>query len=191
VQANEPPPIHAHVLHPDGKATITLDGVVANTGVPRAALTTARAWVIAHAKIVENEKASRPHHVRHHPARHDRGGGLSDGRTVRVALTGLIESLSVFAPLETPEGFASAKAADFSWWLEWDCGATLDVDRVVELALEQAGMAANVDFRRWQDAHGLSLAQAATAIGLSRRTVSQYRTGMRPVPRTVALACKG
>lgn len=28
-------------------------------------------------------------------------------------------------------------------------------------------------------------------IGLSRRTISQYRTGARPVPRVVALACKG
>ncbi|MBS4096634.1 MAG: DUF2442 domain-containing protein [Sulfuricella sp.] len=116
---------------------------------------------------------------------------LSDGRTVRVALNGLVEKLNVFAPLENPEEFATARAADFGWTLEWDCGASLDVDRVIELALEQAGMAANVAFRRWQDAHRLSLAQAAAAIGLSRRTVSQYRTGMRPVPRTVALACKG
>lgn len=116
---------------------------------------------------------------------------LSDGRTVRVALTDLTERLSVFAPLENPGEFASARAADFGWTLEWDCGASLDVDRVVELALEQAGMAANVAFRRWQDAHRLSLAQAAAAVGLSRRTVSQYRTGVRPVPRTVALACKG
>jgi DNA-binding XRE family transcriptional regulator len=117
--------------------------------------------------------------------------GLSDGRTVRFALNGLAERLSIFAPLENPDEFATAKAADFGWTLEWDCGASLDVDRVVELALEQDGMAANVAFRRWQDAHRLSLAQAAAAIGLSRRTVSQYRTGVRPVPRTVALACKG
>lgn len=55
VQANERPPVHAHVLHPDGKATVTLDGVVVNTGVPRAALAAARAWVVAHAEIVEAE----------------------------------------------------------------------------------------------------------------------------------------
>lgn len=117
--------------------------------------------------------------------------GLSDGRALRIALNGLAESLSVFAPLENPDEFATARAADFGWSLEWACGASLDVDRVVELALEQVGMAANVAFRHWQDAHRLSLAQAAAAIGLSRRTVSQYRTGVRPVPRTVALACKG
>lgn len=53
------------------------------------------------------------------------------------------------------------------------------------------GRVANVDFRRWQDRHQLSLTDAAKAIGLTRRTVRQYRTGARPVPRTVTLACKG
>lgn len=116
---------------------------------------------------------------------------LSDGRRLRLNLADLVTRLAVFAPLEDPAEFATAAAADFGWSLEWRCGASLDVDRVIELALEQSGMAANVAFRHWQDAHRMSLAQAASAIGLSRRTVSQYRTGMRPVPRTVALACKG
>lgn len=64
-------------------------------------------------------------------------------------------------------------------------------DRLFELSLEQAGMVENVEFRRWQGKNGLSLTAAAEAIGLTRRTVSQYRTGARPVSRTVALACKG
>ena len=116
---------------------------------------------------------------------------LTDGRVLRVDFAGLAARLAAFAPLENPREFVTATVADFGWSLEWACGASLDVDRVVELALEQAGLAANVAFRRWQDAHRLSLAQAAAAIGLSRRTVSQYRTGARPVPRTVTLACRG
>lgn len=55
VQANEHPPIHAHVLHPDGKATVTPDGEVVNAGVPRAVVAAARAWVVAHAESVEAE----------------------------------------------------------------------------------------------------------------------------------------
>lgn len=117
--------------------------------------------------------------------------GLSDGRRLRIGLAELAARREAFAPLEDPAEFATAAPADFGWSLEWRCGASLDVDRAIELALEQSGMAANVDFRRWQDAHRLSLAQAAAAIGLSRRTISQYRTGVRPVPRTVVLACKG
>lgn len=117
--------------------------------------------------------------------------GLSDGRELRVGFSDLAQRLAAFAPLERPMEFAAGAPADFGWSLEWKCGASLDVDRVIELALEQAGMVANVNFRRWQDAHHLSLTEAANAIGVTRRTVSQYRTGARPVPRTVALACKG
>ena len=115
----------------------------------------------------------------------------TDGRVVRVNLSDLASRLQAFAALEDANEFATAKVTDFGWTLEWDCGASLDSDRLIELALEQAGMAENVFFRRWQDTHNLSLTDAASAIGLTRRTVNQYRTGARPVPRIVGLACKG
>ncbi len=115
----------------------------------------------------------------------------SDGRVLNVDLTDLVNRLNVFAALEDPTEFSTATVADFGWTLEWDCGASLDSDRLIELALEQTGMSENVSFRRWQDTNNLSLADAANAIGLTRRTVSQYRTGARPVPRIVGLACKG
>jgi hypothetical protein len=115
----------------------------------------------------------------------------SDGRVLRVDLADIAGRLQSFSALENPVEFATAKVADFGWTLEWDCGASLGSDRLVEIALEQAGMRENVSFRRWQDAHNLSLTDAASAIGLTRRTVSQYRTGARPVPRIVGLACKG
>ena len=115
----------------------------------------------------------------------------SDGRVLRVDLSDIASRLQLFAALEDPAEFATASVADFGWTLEWACGASLDSDRLIEIALEQAGMAANVNFRRWQDANNLSLTDAAQAIGLTRRTVSQYRTGARPVPRIVGLACRG
>jgi DNA-binding XRE family transcriptional regulator len=115
----------------------------------------------------------------------------SDGRTVRINMRQLSDRLEVFSHLAYPQEFATAKVADFGWSLEWDCGATLDSDRVLEIFLEQEGMAENVRFRQWQDAHHLSLSEAAQAIGLTRRTISKYRTGSSPVPRYIALACKG
>ncbi|MFA6969757.1 MAG: helix-turn-helix transcriptional regulator [Gallionella sp.] len=115
----------------------------------------------------------------------------TDGRIVRVNLCDVANRLQAFAPLEAPQEFATAQITDFGWSLEWNCGASLDSDRVLELAMEQAGMAENVRFRQWQDAHHLSLAEAAKAIGLTRRTISKYRTGSSPVPRYIALACKG
>lgn len=115
----------------------------------------------------------------------------TDGRVVSVNLRDVANRLQVFAPLENPSEFVTAKVSDFGWTLEWDCGASLDSDRVLELAMEQAGMAENVRFRQWQDANHLSLSDAARAIGLTRRTISKYRTGSSPVPRYISLACKG
>ena len=115
----------------------------------------------------------------------------SDGRVLRIDLTETARRLPTFAVLQQPAEFATARVIDSGRALAWDCGVSLDADRLIELALEQAGMTENVTFRRWQDANHLSLTDAAQAIGLTRRTVSQYRTGARPVPRIVGLACQG
>ena len=113
------------------------------------------------------------------------------GNVIRVDLSDVVRRLEIFAPLDLRREFRRAAVVDFGWAVEWPCGASLDSDRLLEMSLEQQGQVANVDFRRWQDRHQLSLTDAAKAIGLTRRTVSQYRTGARPVPRTVTLACKG
>jgi DNA-binding XRE family transcriptional regulator len=115
----------------------------------------------------------------------------TDRRTIYLDMDDVIGRYAAFAPLSDPVELAAVAVADWGWSLEWQCGATLDADRVFELSLEQAGMMENVEFRRWQDKNQLSLSEAAEAIGLTRRTVSQYRTGARPVSRTVSLACKG
>jgi hypothetical protein len=112
-------------------------------------------------------------------------------RSLDVSFESLTNQLTIFAPLKDEREFATAEVTDFGWTLEWSCGASLDSDRVLEMALEQKGMINNIHFRHWQDSHGLSLSKAADALGLSRRTVSQYRTGIHHVPKTVYLACKG
>lgn len=113
------------------------------------------------------------------------------GQAIRVDFADVAERLTVFAELKNPDFFRRAAVADWGHSLEWPNGEGLDADRLMEMALEQTGRVDTLEFRYWQDRNGLSLAAAAEAIGLSRRTVSQYRTGMRHVPRTVTLACKG
>jgi hypothetical protein len=73
------------------------------------------------------------------------------------------------------------------WPGEIDMGAA----RLLEMALEQAGRADAVEFIRWRWKPGLSLTDAAEALGLSRRQVTYYASGEHAVPRTVLLACKG
>lgn len=115
----------------------------------------------------------------------------TDKNEITVNLESLIKSLEIFEPLENFSEFLNVTITDFGFTLEWSCGASLDSDKLFEMALEQLGLTENAHFRRWQDTNHLSLSQAAQAIGLTRRTISQYRTGKRPVPRTVSLACKG
>ncbi len=81
----------------------------------------------------------------------------SDGRLVQVDLSDLVRRFKAFAPLEKHAELCTAKVANFGWTLEWDCGASLDSDRLIELALEQSGLSENVYFRRWQGTNGLRL----------------------------------
>ncbi|MDR2216443.1 MAG: DUF4160 domain-containing protein [Nevskiaceae bacterium] len=57
VQGNEHPPVHVHVIHPDGKAVVHLDGAVLNRGVPADVLTKAAAWVAANTAAIRTEWA--------------------------------------------------------------------------------------------------------------------------------------
>ncbi len=58
VRGNEHPPVHAHVLHPDGKAVVYLSGKVINTGVPVKVVRAAQAWIGANVKDVRSEWAA-------------------------------------------------------------------------------------------------------------------------------------
>lgn len=55
VRGNEHPPVHAHVLHPDGKAAVYLSGKVINAGVPAKVLRAAQAWIETNARQVRSE----------------------------------------------------------------------------------------------------------------------------------------
>jgi hypothetical protein len=57
VHGDEHPPVHAHVLHPDGKASIDLDGMVQNAGVPAKIIALATDWLTNHKALVEAEWA--------------------------------------------------------------------------------------------------------------------------------------
>jgi len=58
VRGNEHPPVHAHVLHPDGKAAVYLSSKVVNAGVPAKTLRAAQIWIEANARHVRRECAT-------------------------------------------------------------------------------------------------------------------------------------
>lgn len=75
--------------------------------------------------------------------------------------------------------------------LDWPNGLSMDADRLYALCREQSGLPTAGMFDEWMRRNGLSLATAADALGMTRRMVAHYRTGSRPIPRVVGLACKG
>jgi hypothetical protein len=116
-----------------------------------------------------------------------------DGSVFEVDKQEAVFTKPGLAPLREASAFAGAVVADSGWTVEWPAfdiqiGAdTLWLDALAQNSRDEAQR----EFLRWRLRHGLSLAAAGEALGLTARTVSAYGAGARPVPKTVLLACKG
>ncbi|OQW89167.1 MAG: hypothetical protein BWK72_04210 [Rhodoferax ferrireducens] len=55
VHCDDHPPIHAHVMHADGKASVAIDGSVINSGVPAKVMAEATRWILDNPAVVEAE----------------------------------------------------------------------------------------------------------------------------------------
>jgi hypothetical protein len=116
----------------------------------------------------------------------------ADGKAATVDLSGVIARNRALAPLEDPGLLARVRVSEWGWGVEWDDGLDFGTDQLRRWAGEQAGeIMPAAAFRAWRERHGLSLAAAAEALGLSRRMVAYYDNGTWPVPKTVLLACEG
>ena len=117
-----------------------------------------------------------------------------DGSVSMVDFNPLFDESPGLARLRDPAVFATATLVDGEGWtVEWPAldlqiGAdTLWLDAQAQNAPDENTRV----FAQWRARHGLSLTQAAQALGMTPRTISAYGTGARPVPRYIALACKG
>ena len=64
-------------------------------------------------------------------------------------------------------------------------------DNLRNLAIEQAGGIGHERIWNWLHDTGLSLEQAAQALGISRQMLIYYRDGEKPIPHAIWLACLG
>lgn len=115
----------------------------------------------------------------------------STGESFDVDLSEPINRLQALAPLRDASLFAQVQVGEWGHSLVWDDEIDLGADRLYERCKEQAGEISPRQFDYWMRSHQLSLTTAAEALGLSRRMIAHYRTGSRPIPRIVHLACKG
>lgn len=113
----------------------------------------------------------------------------STGETLRADLSAY--TAPPFDALCEPEFFARMTRDEWGHGLNWPGGIDLGADRLYELCREQAGLPTASEFDRWMQRNGLSLAKAAETLGMTRRMIAHYRTGSRPIPKVVGLACKG
>ncbi len=117
-----------------------------------------------------------------------------DGSRFTVDFAPLLAESPGLAPLRDAACFAEARLIEGEGWaVDWpsvdiQIGAdTLWLDAHAQHAPDENSRV----FYAWRARYGLSLTDAATALGMTRRTISAYGSGQRPIPRHIALACKG
>jgi hypothetical protein len=113
------------------------------------------------------------------------------GETLRADVSALLRRFKLYAPLKQARTFAKARPDAWGHAVRWPGGIDIDAGRLYEIARTQAGEWGPERFDRWMADNDLSLTTAAEALGMTRRMVAHYRTGSRPIPRVVALACEG
>lgn len=118
--------------------------------------------------------------------------GYADGKVFEVDLRDCIASTRFLAPLNDAALFSKAKLGFLGRSVDWiEDELDLASDNLRHLAVEQLGGIGHERIWNWLHDTGLTLEQAAEALGISRRMLIYYRDGERPIPRAIWLACLG
>lgn len=88
--------------------------------------------------------------------------------------------------------FSQAKVGFGGHGVDWvEDELDLGADNLRNLAIEQLGGIGHERIWNWLHETGLTLEQAADALGTSRRMLIYFRDGEKPIPRSIWLACLG
>lgn len=112
------------------------------------------------------------------------------GETLDVDVGEKLRGIPVLAPILEPEVFRLAHAGDWGLTVEW-FDTEFGSDNVYAWTKEQMGVVSHEMFFAWMHRNGLSIARAAEALGMSERMIAYYRSGRKPIPKHVWLACQG
>lgn len=113
------------------------------------------------------------------------------GETMQADIGDWMERFGLLARLKEPAVFNKAHVGWYGHSVEWGDEIELGADQLYTRCKAQAGEPSPAEFNDWMKRNGLSLATAAEAIGMTRRMIAHYRTGSKPIPRHVWLACIG
>jgi DNA-binding transcriptional regulator YiaG len=115
------------------------------------------------------------------------------GEESTIDLSDMIGTFNVFRPLRSdPTLFAAVKLGEYGTHIAWTDDMDIAASTLWRLAQEQSGATMTAEaFRQWREGHAFTLETAARALGVSRRMLTYYEQGQKPVPRTIALATRG
>jgi hypothetical protein len=118
---------------------------------------------------------------------------FADGEHFDVNLVEIIKRHPSLKGLKDAQVFGTARLGEHGASVVWADGGDLELaaDNLRARAVEQSGGVSHEFIWQWMTRHGLTLDSAAETLGVSRRMLAYYRSGAKPVPRTVALACLG
>lgn len=115
----------------------------------------------------------------------DWAGGADQSR---VDMTGVIATVKAFAVLEDSKFFRDVEVIDHGVAIGWPDGLDYSAFNLRVLAEEQQPMD-GPGFVRWQEAVKLSNQETADVLGVSLKTIKNYRRS-QGVPTAVSLACR-
>lgn len=113
------------------------------------------------------------------------------GEALDCDLAATVSQHTALAPFADPAVFSQVAIEEWGHGLDWPGGLDMGADRLYQLCREQAGLLSPAAFDEWIRKNQLSLSTAAEALGMTRRMIAHYRSGSRPIPKTVQLACIG
>lgn len=117
---------------------------------------------------------------------------FADGWATAIDLDGFISEHAILQPLLDAARFCAVHVGEWGFDVTWDDGGDLTIAATTLRRLAEAQYGGpRQQFNEWMTRNGLLLSKAADSLGMTRRMIAHYRTGTRPIPKTVLLACKG
>ena len=113
------------------------------------------------------------------------------GETMQADIGDWMVRFALLLPLKDPEKFNKARVGWYGHSIEWGEEIELGADQLYNRCKAQAGQPSPAEFDDWMKRNDLSLSTAAEALGMTRRMITYYRTGSKPIPRSIWLACIG
>ena len=116
---------------------------------------------------------------------------FADQFMTSVELHGWVDDHPDREQLEDPDFFSRVELDRNGLYVFWSDDIDFAADNLRNLAIEQAGKIGHERILNWMYRNNLTRVQAASALGISSRTLSRYMNSGAPVPRMMWLACLG